>query len=256
MQGVPVGGLAMRVGWTEEGDEQGLEKSRSRGGLWVMLRDETPRGFIEERRGEKEERGRGGEEKRRKKEEECRSWLCSNSKEHSRRTLSLSLSPRFFSFPFFVSLSFSLFQSCETGALQRDEKSGRPPVESCHGDEKRIFFVLSSPFFHRLLPPFGFSLPSTSLRAFFSSTLPSPPPCRLDADGITAKMIPRDFEAPLFDELLMPVLCTVERRTYLCYRKKNFMEVKSRAFDSPVIVPGEIIPIRITTHDPRKLFAD
>lgn len=174
MQGVLVGSLAMRVGWTEERDEQGLEKSRSRGGLWVMLRDETPRGFIEERRGEKEERGRGGEEKRRKKEEECRSWLCSNSKEHSRRTLSLSLSPRFFSFPFFVSLSFSLFQSCETGALQRDEKSGRPPVESCHGDEKRIFFVLSSPFFHRLLPPFGFSLPSTSLRAFFSSTLPSP----------------------------------------------------------------------------------
>lgn len=38
-----------------------MEKSRSRGGLWVMLRDETPRGFIEERRGEKEERGRGGE---------------------------------------------------------------------------------------------------------------------------------------------------------------------------------------------------
>lgn len=27
MQGVPVGGLAMRVGWTEEGDEQGWRKA-------------------------------------------------------------------------------------------------------------------------------------------------------------------------------------------------------------------------------------
>lgn len=214
------------------------------------LADSSRRGEEKKKKGEEEGRRRGG---RKRRNAEAGSALILKS---TLGGLSLSLSPRFFSFPFFVSLSFSLFQSCETGALQRDEKSGRPPVESCHGDEKRIFFVLSSPFFHRLLPPFGFSLPSTSLRAFFSSTLPSPPPCRLDADGITAKMIPRDFEAPLFDELLMPVLCTVERRTYLCYRKKNFMEVKSRAFDSPVIVPGEIIPIRITTHDPRKLFAD
>lgn len=212
------------------------------------LADSSRRGEEKKKKGEEEGRRRGG---RKRRNAEAGSALILKS---TLGGLSLSLSPRFFSFPFFVSLSFSLFQSCETGALQRDEKSGRPPVESCHGDEKRIFFVLSSPFFHRLLPPFGFSLPSTSLRAFFSSTLPSP--CRLDADGITAKMIPRDFEAPLFDELLMPVLCTVERRTYLCYRKKNFMEVKSRAFDSPVIVPGEIIPIRITTHDPRKLFAD
>lgn len=214
------------------------------------LADSSRRGEEKKKKGEEEGRRRGG---RKRRNAEAGSALILKS---TLGGLSLSLSPRLFSFPFFVSLSFSLFQSCETGALQRDEKSGRPPVESCHGDEKRIFFVLSSPFFHRLLPPFGFSLPSTSLRAFFSSTLPSPPPCRLDADGITAKMIPRDFEAPLFDELLMPVLCTVERRTYLCYRKKNFMEVKSRAFDSPVIVPGEIIPIRITTHDPRKLFAD
>lgn len=214
------------------------------------LADSSRRGEEKKKKGEEEGRRRGG---RKRRNAEAGSALILKS---TLGGLSLSLSPRFFSFPFFVSLSFSLFQSCETGALQRDEKSGRPPVESCHGDEKRIFFVLSSPFFHRLLPPFGFSLPSTSLRAFFSSTLPSPPPCRLDADGITAKMIPRDFEAPLFDELLMPVLCTVERRTYLCYRKKNFMEVKSRAFDSPVIVPGKIIPIRITTHDPRKLFAD
>lgn len=212
------------------------------------LADSSRRGEEKKKKGEEEGRRRGG---RKRRNAEAGSALILKS---TLGGLSLSLSPRLFSFPFFVSLSFSLFQSCETGALQRDEKSGRPPVESCHGDEKRIFFVLSSPFFHRLLPPFGFSLPSTSLRAFFSSTLPSP--CRLDADGITAKMIPRDFEAPLFDELLMPVLCTVERRTYLCYRKKNFMEVKSRAFDSPVIVPGEIIPIRITTHDPRKLFAD
>lgn len=121
MQGVPVGSLAMRVGWTEEGDEQGLEKSRSRGGLWVMLRDETPRGFIEERRGEKEERGRGGEEKRRKKEEECRSWLCSNSKEHSRRTLSLSLSPPFLlSFlRLFVFLSFSILRNGGSAARRK-----------------------------------------------------------------------------------------------------------------------------------------
>lgn len=121
MQGVLVGSLAMRVGWTEERDEQGLEKSRSRGGLWVMLRDETPRGFIEERRGEKEERGRGGEEKRRKKEEECRSWLCSNSKEHSRRTLSLSLSPPFLlSFlRLFVFLSFSILRNGGSAARRK-----------------------------------------------------------------------------------------------------------------------------------------
>ncbi|KAK1134207.1 hypothetical protein K0M31_011989 [Melipona bicolor] len=44
-----------------------VEKGRSRGGLWVMLRDETPRGFIEERRGEKEkrEKSEGREEKER-----------------------------------------------------------------------------------------------------------------------------------------------------------------------------------------------
>lgn len=86
-----------------------------------MLRDETPRGFIEERRGEKEEREgrrRGG---RKRRNAEAGSALILKS------TLG-GLSPRFFSFPFFVSLSFSLFQSCEAGALQRGEKSSRPPV--------------------------------------------------------------------------------------------------------------------------------
>lgn len=132
------------------------------------LADSSRRGEEKKKKGEEEGRRRGG---RKRRNAEAGSALILKS---TLGGLSLSLSPRFFSFPFFVSLSFSLFQSCETGALQRDEKSGRPPVESCHGDEKRIFFVLSSPFFHRLLPPFGFSLPSTSLRAFFSSTLPSP----------------------------------------------------------------------------------
>ena len=80
-----------------------------------MLRDETPRGFIEERRGEKE-KGRKAKEEKRKKEK-CRSWLCSNSKEHSRRTLSLAFS-RSLSSPFCLSL---FFNPAKPLALQRDE---------------------------------------------------------------------------------------------------------------------------------------
>lgn len=42
--------------------------SESRGARWVMLRDETPRGFIEQRR-EKKERTEGEEGKGRKRKE-------------------------------------------------------------------------------------------------------------------------------------------------------------------------------------------
>lgn len=166
MQGVPVGGLAMRVGWTEEGDEQGLEKSRSRGGLWVMLRDETPRGFIEERRGEKEERGRGGEEKRRKKEEECRSWLCSNSKEHSRRTLSLSLSPLFLlSFlRLFVFLSFSILRNGGSAARRKiRQATGRVVSWGWKTHFLRPFFSFLPPS----PPPFRFLSPLDESSSFF-----------------------------------------------------------------------------------------
>lgn len=213
-----------------------------------MLRDETPRGFIEERRGEKEERERGGKEKRRKKEEECRSWLCSNSKEHSRRTLSPLFLLSFLRL--FVFLSFSILRNGGSAARRKIQQATGSRVMGMKNAFSSSFLLLSS----TVSSPFWFLFSSTSLRVFFSP--PSPPSCRLDADGITAKMIPRDFEAPLFDELLMPVLCTVERRTYLCYRKKKFYGGEKPCIWFPVIVPVEIIPIRITTHDPRKLFAD
>lgn len=146
------------------------------------------------RRGE-EKKEKGWEEKERQKR---RSRHCSNSKEHSRRTLCPlpSLSLRFLS-------SFSLFRSCGTGSAARDENSPGHR-QSCHGDEKRIFFVLSSLLLSSLIswPPRPFLLASR-VPGLLSLL-------RLDASGSTGKTIPPDSEALLFDELLMPVRATVE----------------------------------------------
>ena len=155
MQGVPsvvqlCGWVGQRLGRVEGMKKDRVEKGRSRGGLWVMLRDETPRGFIEERRREKE-KGKKRRKRRERKKEKCRSWLCSNSKEHSRRTL-----PRFFSFPFSIFLSFSLFQSCETGSAARRKSSRPPPVVVSWGWKthflRPFFSFLPVPSCPELLP--------------------------------------------------------------------------------------------------------
>lgn len=70
------------------GGREWKRETGSRGARWVMLRDEMPRGFIGQRRRE-EERRRGSLLRWRENatEKERRGGLlCSNSKEHSRRT--------------------------------------------------------------------------------------------------------------------------------------------------------------------------
>lgn len=88
-----MGGYRGRASWCRgmTGGEEWWREIGSRGARWVMLRDEMPHGFIEQRRGE-EERGREREpvemerECNREGEALAMAWLCSNSKEHSRRT--------------------------------------------------------------------------------------------------------------------------------------------------------------------------
>lgn len=220
------GWVGQRKGMNEGGEKQESRRLVGNVAWWDASR--IHRG--EERR----KRRKGGKEKRRKKEEECRSWLCSNSKEHSRRTLSPLFLLSFLRL--FVFLSFSILRNGGSAARRKIQQATGSRVMGMKNAFSSSFLLLSS----TVSSPFWFLFSSTSLRVFFSP--PSPPSCRLDADGITAKMIPRDFEAPLFDELLMPVLCTVERRTYLCYRKKNFMEVKSRAFDSQLLYQWKSFP--------------
>lgn len=198
------------------------------------LADSSRRGEEKKKKGKEEGRRRGGKEKRRKKEEECRSWLCSNSKEHSRRTLSPLFLLSFLRL--FVFLSFSILRNGGSAARRKIQQTTGSRVMGMKNAFSSSFLLLSS----TVSSPFWFLSPRRVFEFFFHP--PFFPFCRLDADGITAKMIPRDFEAPLFDELLMPVLCTVERRTYLCYRKKNFMEVKSRAFDSQLLYQGKSFP--------------
>lgn len=138
MQGVSCRGSARRVGQRrvkKSGERGGVEEgqggeSGSRGGLWVMLRDETPRGFIEERREEDKEPGGGGVKKERRKKDRnaeagsaliLKSTLVRTHHPHPR------LPPITTTFSFFAFLSFSLFQSCGTGSAAR-RKSNRPPA--------------------------------------------------------------------------------------------------------------------------------
>lgn len=90
-----------------------VEKGRSRGGLWVMLRDETPRGFIEERRREKEKGKKRRKRRERKRNAEAGSALILKS------TLG-GLSPAF-SRSLSPSFCLSLFFNPAKRALQRDE---------------------------------------------------------------------------------------------------------------------------------------
>lgn len=132
-----------------------------------MLRDETPRGFIEERRREKEERERGGKEKRRKKEEECRSWLCSNSKEHSRRTLSPLFLLSFLRL--FVFLFFSILRNGGSAARRKIQQATGSRVMGMKNAFSSSFLLLSS----TVSSPFWFLSPRRVFEFFFS---PSPLP--------------------------------------------------------------------------------
>lgn len=206
------------------------------------LADSSRRGEEKKKKGKEEGRRRG---ERKKRNAEAGSALILKS------TLG-GLSPRFFSFPFFVSLSFSLFQSCETGALQRDEKSSRPPVVVSWGWKTHFL----RPFFSFLPPsppPFGFFLLDES-SSFFS---PSPLPLlsfrrrwnhsENDSTRFRGTFVWRAFNARALHRGTPNVLMLPQKKLYGGEKPCIWFSV---------IVPGEIIPIRIKTHDPRKLFAD
>lgn len=135
------GGNGERTSWCRGMMGRGRwREAESRGARWVMLRDETPRGFIEQRRKKDEKRkkeGGKGREKEREKEMKSVGWKENTvTRRRSAETCSalilkstlvgLAPSPRHqpcaFSF-----LSFSTFRPYETGAATR-RKSNRPPV--------------------------------------------------------------------------------------------------------------------------------
>lgn len=155
------GRTSSRRGMT--GGEEWKRETGSREARWVMLRDEMPRGFIEQRRRE-EEGGRGSLLRWRENatEKERRyGLLCSNSKEHSRRTRTPFAPPTLRPFPF---LSFSTFQPYETGVAARRKSSHRVVVS---WGWKTLF--LRSPFLRASSVPISlwprrFSVPSFKRR--------------------------------------------------------------------------------------------
>jgi len=113
----------------DDGGEKSKREAVSRGARWVMLRDETPRGFIERgrkrrKRKQKEEGNLGGMEREGEIERESAA-ACSALILKS--ILVDSHFPRFPLFLFFISLSFSfsfsssLLSNSTKRALQRNE---------------------------------------------------------------------------------------------------------------------------------------
>lgn len=124
-----VGGLMGRKGRREPG---------SRGARWVMLRDETPRGFIEQRRKKEERRKERREEKSERKREEGSRMKRERGAARKRgaetcfalilKSTLVGLAPSPLHQPCaFSFLSFSTFRPYEMGAAAR-RKSNRPPV--------------------------------------------------------------------------------------------------------------------------------
>lgn len=234
------GWVGQRKGMNEDGEKQESRRLVGNVAWWDASR--IHRG--EERR----KRRKGGKEKRRKKEEECRSWLCSNSKEHSRRTLSPLFLLSFLRL--FVFLSFSILRNGGSAARRKIQQATGSRVMGMKNAFSSSFLLLSS----TVSSPFWFLFSSTSLRVFFFTTLSSLLSFRRrwnhsenDSTRFRGTFVWRAFNARALHRGTPNVLMLPQKKLYGGEKPCIWF---------PVIVPVEIIPIRITTHDPRKLFAD